>query len=578
MGESIEARSLAALNQLAANPPQYPTKPNEVRQDPLTLYISRVPGTRDIILSTLKPQMKNVTAEDISSSLYYVHFQTPEDESLVPPNQFKHGSSPRSSGEQLRPQIHRKPLPATPAIPTVPATPSGKENQGYGLPTRKPAPTIVPAESFEHRPHTPTTAGYQTPLTPRSSPDKTRQHASPLPNTFSPLFHELPHADGQAPSLPPRPGNRHVQSGPGDVAFVAPNTATSAYTLPNPKRRPFNPFSLTLIRRDPSSGQQWNVGKIASFQLQNPEYIDDEKRHQVYPSIKIHIETSGYAKFRGMPATSEMALPGALNFRPGSSSSAMRPQSLDIVPSMSASGVFERQVKMTYSPSFTANLRQHFRGRSSVDEGQATSPKHSSHNRDASRISIGSFGGEFDGSDAPAMTQPAPGLKPRGYVFHSPWYGRCEFMTGNVGRTLKCRHVLPSYGGGIYNPLVRGSDPEHGDERADNTRPISELRFNLPSSELLADKRSAEGGVRARDQIQSQFNKMVAKAQGLEDSDDGDFHLDLSLGREKAGGGNKGKRAKMGKLIIFDEGLKMLDLTVAANVGIWWTTWERTFH
>lgn len=44
--EYVEARSLSALNALAANPPQYPVKPNEARQDPLTLYISRVPGTR----------------------------------------------------------------------------------------------------------------------------------------------------------------------------------------------------------------------------------------------------------------------------------------------------------------------------------------------------------------------------------------------------------------------------------------------------------------------------------------------------------------------------------------------------
>lgn len=175
------------------------------------------------------------------------------------------------------------------------------------------------------------------------------------------------------------------------------------------------------------------------------------------------------------------------------------------------------------------------------------------------------------------ITRPAPGLKPRGYVFYSPWNGRCEFMTGKAGRTLQCRHVLPSYGGGVYNPLVEGSDHEHGDERADNRRPISELRFSLPSSDLVTERKSTEGGARARDQIQSQFNKMVAKAQGLEDSDDGDPHLDLSLGREKAGGGNRGKRAKMGKLIIFDEGLKMLDLAVAANVGVWWTTWERTY-
>lgn len=39
-----EARSLSAINYLAANPPQYPYHP-EVRE-PLTLYISRVPGTQ----------------------------------------------------------------------------------------------------------------------------------------------------------------------------------------------------------------------------------------------------------------------------------------------------------------------------------------------------------------------------------------------------------------------------------------------------------------------------------------------------------------------------------------------------
>ena len=42
----MEARSLASLNVLASNPPQYPEKPGEERKDPLVLYISRVPGTR----------------------------------------------------------------------------------------------------------------------------------------------------------------------------------------------------------------------------------------------------------------------------------------------------------------------------------------------------------------------------------------------------------------------------------------------------------------------------------------------------------------------------------------------------
>ncbi|KAL2361886.1 hypothetical protein RJZ56_005227 [Blastomyces dermatitidis] len=50
--------------------------------------------------------------------------------------------------------------------------------------------------------------------------------------------------------------------------------------------------------------------------------------------------------------------------------------------------------------------------------------------------------------------------------------------------------------------------------------------------------------------------------------------LDLSLGRERAGGGVFGKSAKLGKLIVEDEGLKMLDLVVAACMGVWWGVYD----
>ena len=52
--------------------------------------------------------------------------------------------------------------------------------------------------------------------------------------------------------------------------------------------------------------------------------------------------------------------------------------------------------------------------------------------------------------------------------------------------------------------------------------------------------------------------------------------LDLSLAQENAGGGFAGRQAKLGKLIVHDEGLKMFDLLVAANMGIWWRAYERT--
>ncbi len=46
----VEASSLADLNRLAANPPRYPVNPTEAPREPLTLYISRVPGTRGVFL------------------------------------------------------------------------------------------------------------------------------------------------------------------------------------------------------------------------------------------------------------------------------------------------------------------------------------------------------------------------------------------------------------------------------------------------------------------------------------------------------------------------------------------------
>ncbi|XXG97850.1 hypothetical protein Hte_004164 [Hypoxylon texense] len=602
MGEYVEARSLASLNYLAANPPQYPKKPTEEHQDPITLYISRVPGTRDIILSTLKPQLKNVTAEDVASSLYYVHLNTPEDEALIPPNQTMPSSSPRTSEESSRSgnQIHRKPVPGTSSLASSRADdnwqlpPTGKENQSNGgtsqqPPTRRPVP---PPGSVPLSQRPPASQFVQSsapiqrkPLGPR--PANTESSENPIPQAPSydldPEYHSGLNSDPRPP-LPPRHRELPTTSQPtGQLASSLGNGRSPSPKSPKSptKQRPFTPFSLTLIRRDPSSGQQWNVGKVASFQLENPELINDDKHHHPSPSIIIHLETSGYAKFRGMPTHPPSDIRSSGEIRPGSASSMSRLQMPELHGPPTTSNAFERQVMMAYSKSFTANLREKMRHhRSHSDEDRSVSPAmRSQHGRHDSAASIGSFGGDFDGGEAPVITQPAPGLRPRGYVFNSPWGGRCEFVTGNAGRSLSCKHILPSYNSVIINPLVDGAEGQYISGHKTKGQTISELRFNLPSSELFAEKRSTEGAARTRDQLQSQFNRMLQKAQGLDhdDDDDDDWQLDLSLGREKAGGGNRGKRAKMGKLIIFDEGLKMLDLVVAANVGVWWTAWERTY-
>lgn len=109
---------------------------------------------------------------------------------------------------------------------------------------------------------------------------------------------------------------------------------------------------------------------------------------------------------------------------------------------------------------------------------------------------------------------------------------------------------------------------------------LSELRFNLPSVELF---KSPEGREEVKSQVQGHFNKLLQKLdektnRNNNDYDDGMISpFDVNLGKEKAGGGNRGKRAKMGKLIIYPDGMKMLDLVVAANMGVWWGAWEKSF-
>ncbi|KAL9584142.1 MAG: hypothetical protein Q9212_002301 [Teloschistes hypoglaucus] len=115
---------------------------------------------------------------------------------------------------------------------------------------------------------------------------------------------------------------------------------------------------------------------------------------------------------------------------------------------------------------------------------------------------------------------------------------------------------------------------------------VSELRFNLPSSSTT--------GVASPRMLRSPDRPTTAKrtpyfsSRHKSESSVGEDHTqrlpiedpmnspNLSLGREKAGGGFGGKQAKLGKLIVEAEGLKMLDLVVAANMGVWWKAYEKS--
>ncbi|KAL0940123.1 oxidoreductase-like protein [Colletotrichum truncatum] len=629
MSTQIEARSLASLNYLAANPPQYPHNPAEQRQEPLTLYISRVPGTRDVILTTSKPHIKNVTSEDVANSFYYIHLELPSDgnrpyELNTPqPHHLRNPDTPRSSQDSSRSanQIRRKPLPASAKVPSPPAEPvrsyplpgSHPASGGYGsnydqqqvhhgdapddcLPETRPE---LPPRPLSYSPPAPV----RKPVGPRAIPTS---GSAPAPDRDLPHpsdFHR-PSPSGSPSRMPPQERSHRSSS--------RPPTSTSHHTRqlsrsPSPNR--FHntaavPYTLSIIRRDPSTGNQWNIGRVSSHQLEDSgeeyEYFsfdsaglsahERRRANAPQPPINIRLESSGYAKFRHMPLRQSIDMPRTSTSTPpfANSEDALNWHQQQQQQQHPAEGGFTRQVVMAYTKSWTTNIREKFnnsRSRSeSIDEAYGTSPgagagigapptRSNRHSRQLSTHSTGSMSSNASDS-GPIITQPGHGLRPRGYVFVSPWDGRCEFRTGNAGRSVKCRHVLPQAGGGLSNPLA----PSGSSSSSGNSAPVSELRFNLPTTELFKQ----EG---KREQLSGHFSKFLnignRPGGGGGEHSDGDDDVpspfDLRLGREKAGGGNRGKRAKLGKLIIYPEGLKMLDLVVAANMGVWWGAWEKSF-
>lgn len=511
----------------------------------------------DIILSPFKPQAKNVTVEDVASSLYYVHLEIPSAGSQTSLQSRPEESAGSSQPDSLAQSIPRKPLP-TSAKPRTPDDRSPGVTQVQLHSTSLPDTQVIddsiagshtgPADSHGPLSGLLSRMPARKPLGIRS----TSRISVSDPNKL-------------LPSQPSDHINIGLDSGGADGDFnqFKRTFGPSSYPKYTPKRRASStgaPLTLTLIRRDPSSGRQWNVARVSSWQSDHSPA--EQRRSSLFSSqpqlpaswsssspIDIEVENSGYAKFRGMPMRYDAGSGiGSTVSGPAGDASLRR----DV-------GIFWRQAVMMYSKSWTATVKNTIHrieqaGRSRIE-----------HRRSGSVASIDSV--FFDGS-----AEEAQGLKPRGYAFQSPWGGRCEFRTGNGGRSVQCRHVPHDGEAFIRNPL--SSDANSG------ARPqmavMSELRFNLPVSELLGDQARRE-----KDQWRGNFSKLLNANPAMDeehiDADDTISPFEVNVGSERAGGGNRGKRAKLGKLIIYNDGLKMLDLLVAANIGVWWGAWEKMF-
>ena len=577
------------------------------------VQMPRLTNPADVFLTTIKPQEKVVTASDVQSSLYYVHVDSPEDYRLFESSDFE-GEEPVDDARSYptlnkQTSVRRKPLPQNPNLtlgdrPEPPprvyqhfqAHNNNTVNNNFQV-GRKPIGAVKE----------PATSGWE-----QAPPLPERKVLGPRPmnqqdySFDTPVLQNVPARQNidmrrwseqpavTPPGLPPRPysqiGNgtpavRLMENKHPQIQTMAKDQYSTEHCWKWEKKwqdqrlsddisgddrlsyidsQPTDNLeegSLSLIRR--YNGEQWNVGKISNTNARSVS----EGIGNPGAGINVAILTPGYAKFTDAEA-SVSRMQSNLETSHGPSS-VLGSKSDAPSSSHEDQAAFRRHLRLSGYVKRPDQRRRY----------ETTDSMFFQEARPSFDSGIGSQ--HSDGPRSPAILaseQDTPSLKR--FVLQSPWDGTCEFAAGIAGRSLKCKH---SY---------RSTDPRYGPGMHSAT--VSELRFNLPSSKAFGSpipKSSLPGTPREakRSSIFSSHRKKhsssslqtpepvsLSAANGyfgskveLED------RLDLTLGQEHAGGGFGGKQAKLGKLIIENEGLLMMDLVVAANMALWWRVYEK---
>ena len=622
-----------------------------------------------------------MSAEAINSSLYYLHAASPDDYALLQESQLEREDEEERLREEglldestendmssgLKGQLNnfrRKPVPpatddsslspsqnvdttSSTTSPDMPVDPnSTTEDSNLNVVQ---ASSLAPSHSLPEEPINQDVV-QKRPVPP--TPAEVRSNETPGANTTTENLNEAYKAlQGNRGSSDSRPSLSRPPTSDG----VPLSSVRSSQREPGDWRNS-SELHITLVRRDPSHGSQWNVATMTSSNADNSAF-------------DIEVTTPGYSKFassRNDPVGSLAGLPP--HIRDAASSLASAQADLNAEQPVNKDrfkpGTFHRELRIS-----RAQQPQQFQ-----------SHRHSSSVQDTlSRL---------DTSVGHAATNAARAARHKSgyYSFKSPWDGTCTFLTSLNGQSLKCKHIIPGPGSSVNAP------PE--------TQPpaitVAELRFNLPLqmatsamakvSTSLREGGEAGGGTTTTARPTSSLTHSLSKRKALgsllnpnihssrqrhhsrnssnlsyrppasspyrlssssggDDSDDTKFNtngnnnvndinsnnsmnkppppplpsrstdnnsnnnmgkppppplpnrsmadnnsrrslgdsgdesesrMDFSLAHENAGGGIKGDEAKLGKLIVEDEGIKMLDLVVAASMAVFWS--DRRSH
>jgi len=314
-------------------------------------------------------------------------------------------------------ELHRKPVAAPEPLP------DSKSNNKI---TRKP---LAPDQLRTHRPASESKEDPQRrPLGPRPFMSEAFTERKPLHN----IDNHPPSSESETPySMNSNNGNLK------DLKETSPIASISQQA-----------FSVTIIRRDPSSAAQWNVGTFVGEEEADRGLTPPQSKKPPYYNILVNITTLGYSQFRDFPSSIEAA---RLNSSPN--------------PPGNLQTGFGRRIRMEGS-NFWDRSKQHKRAHSD--------------NSDAPNTTTRGRSGSTNSPGTTLLNRPFHednASQTKGYSFESLWGGRCKFSTSGSGRSLRCSHTLPS-------PVSASNTTDEGSP-SQAAVPISELRFNLPSSTIF---------------------------------------------------------------------------------------------
>lgn len=476
----IQVESLSRIAQIAESPPAA-FQPPSVRaatldkypRPSLVLYVVRVPGSRDLFLTTLHPPKSTVTAEDVLGCLYYVHV---------------HDSGASVDG-------------------------GGGGNGGLSVPVD----------------------GGNGGLSDRDRIWNAGSGARPTSSGRKWSAHRILHGISSATS-----------AGTGRA----------------------DDFRMTLVRRDPATTEQWNVAEIVSIPSPSSSgSLDGSSASGYSPSpISIELLTPGYRRFSSpVVRTSAHPLPPL----PPLPRPPVPPPGRAVPPEQEEEyfrrkaeynelvALHAEQAALADNPHHQPERPPLFRTVAYESNNSRASwlkakVKRKVFNRSSSSGHQASSSSSSTAVANPGM--PAPDVDQgedrwRGYVFDGIWDaakckagekpGRVRFKEMAGGRIMKCKYY-----------------PHEQDMQRQQLEPsylVSALEFKLPSppNPLHGHRRSFSTSSSSR-----------------RDEEAGD------LGFADPGGVDDTGKSKMGTFVIHEAGMQMLDLVVAANVGVFWRKWE----